>query len=301
MEQALPELRMLRDRIDARLGELLPAENLPPHNLSRAIRYAALAPGKRLRAVMTLLAAGLRPDGAERALDTACAIEMIHCASLIVDDLPFMDDAAMRRGQPTTHRVFGEDTAILAAFALLNRAYGIIAADGALVPALRNELAVMLHQAVGTQGLIGGQELDLHEDYSGADVGSLSDMYQQKTGLLFIAAAEAGARIAELDRAGITSVRGYARLLGLAYQLADDLTDVHNAGADAAEPDGQTNIVETLGRERTMRLLDNLVDHAIASLEPLGESGVPLAALARSMFNTGNPHATLPDQQIASA
>jgi geranylgeranyl diphosphate synthase type II len=291
-----------RAAIETRLRELLPAETLAPQNLSRAIRYAALAPGKRLRGLMTLLAAGADPDGERRALDTACAIEMVHTASLVIDDMPFMDDAAMRRGVPATHRVFGEDTATLCAFALLNRAYGVIAADGALDASLRAELAVLLHQAVGTQGLIGGQELDLHTRYQAGDLDSLSEMYHQKTGVLFIAAAEAGGRIAGLDRACLQGLRRYAHLLGLAYQVADDLADIVDArGELTGARDGHTNIVGTIGAARTTQLLRGLVDQALASLRPLDAAGAPLAALTRSMFNTANSRATPPAQQIASA
>jgi geranylgeranyl diphosphate synthase type II len=301
MNAVTPDTNTLRHRINARLAELLPAETLPPQNLSRAIRYAALAPGKRLRGIMTLLAAGIRQEGADRALDSACAIEMVHAASLVVDDLPIMDNAAMRRGQPATHRIFGDDTATLTAFALLNRAYGVIAADGALPARLRNEIAVLLHQAIGTQGLIGGQELDLHEDYTTADVASLSDMYQQKTGLLFIAAAEAGARIAGLDCAQIAGVGRFSRYLGLAYQLADDLTDAGEPGAGNPPRDGRTNIVAAIGPERTERLLDNLLEHAVRSLAPLGPAGDPLAALARSMFESRRQGQPTSIQHIANA
>jgi geranylgeranyl diphosphate synthase type II len=295
MSTTCPDTDALRERIDERLAQLLPAENLPPQNLSRAIRYAGLAPGKRLRGIMTLLAAEIRPGAAREALDSACAIEMVHAASLVIDDLPMMDDAAMRRGQPATHRIFGEDTATLAAFALLNRAYGVIAADGALAAPLRNDIAVVLHQALGTQGVIGGQELDLHADYTAADVGGLSDMYEQKTGLLFTAAAEAGARIAGVDRAQLAGVRRFSRYLGLAYQIADDLADVsERAGTE-------TNIVATIGGERTARLLDSLLTHALRSLRPLGDAGQPLAMLARTMFERARANPAAAIQRTASA
>jgi geranylgeranyl diphosphate synthase type II len=298
----MEEMQRLRDAIDTRLGELLPAETLPPQNLSRAIRYAALAPGKRLRGILTLLAADTRPGGSANALDAACAIEMVHAASLIIDDLPIMDDAVMRRGQPAAHRIFGEDTATLAAFALLNRAYGVIAADGALAPALRNEIAVLLHQSLGTQGLIGGQELDLHEDYSARNVAERSDMYQKKTGVLFIAAAETGARIARLDQDGITALRRFARYVGLAYQIADDLADL-NATPSVAEPadSDDSNIVSTLGPEKTERLMAGLLEHALRSLDPLGPRGTPLAGLVASMFSNCRSDTPMSPRHFASA
>ena len=226
---------------------------------------------------------------------------MVHADSLIIDDLPIMDDAIMRRGQPTVHRIFGEDTATLAAFALLNRAYGVIGADGALAPALRNEIVVLLHQAVGIQGLIGGQELDLHEDYSTGDVTGLSDMYQQKTGVLFIAAAETGARIAGLDADGVAALRRFARYLGLAYQIADDLADIQAAGPETEPTDGDdANIVSTLGREKTEHMVEGLVERAVRSLDPLGPPG----ACSRSSPPRSSVNASptpRPARQIASA
>ncbi len=298
MDHSQLNLALLRDLIEGRLGELLPAETVPPQNLSRAIRYATLGPGKRLRGILTLLAATAGRTDPRPALDTACAIEMVHAASLIIDDLPIMDDASMRRGQPSTHRVFGEDTATLASFALLNRAFGVIAADGALAAQLRADIVVLLHQAVGTQGLIGGQELDLHEDYAADDVAGLSEMYQRKTGILFIAAAEAGGRIAAMERSQLAGLRRYARYLGLAYQLADDLADVRDSAT--AGSDAEPNIVAAIGPVRTGRLLGGLAAQAIRGLEPLGAAGEPLAAFARHMFSDSRI-AQAAARQVASA
>lgn len=294
---AAPDLAALRRRIDARLEALLPAETLAPQNLSRAIRYAALAPGKRLRGLLVLVAAG--PGGADRALDAACAVEMVHAASLVVDDLPCMDDAVMRRGQPALHRVYGEETATLAALALLNLAYGVIAGDEALPAELRAALAVLLHRALGTQGLIGGQEQDLHEQYRAEDVTGLSDMYQRKTGVLFVASAEIGGRIADLPPAGIAALRRFARSAGLAYQVADDLEDIC-AAPDAADAD-EANIVSAVGRERAERLVATLLDDARAGIAALGPDGAPLAALLARMFNGRSADAPISPLRLASA
>jgi geranylgeranyl diphosphate synthase type II len=283
MQRRATDFNGMRALIEARLTEILPADTLPPQNLGRAIRYATLAPGKRLRGILTLLAAATGPRAEmRRALDTACAIEMVHAASLVIDDLPIMDNAMLRRGQPCTHRVFGEDTAMLTALALLNRAFGVIAADGALSANLRNEIVVLLHQAVGTQGLIGGQELDLHETFTTDDLTGLSEMYQRKTGILFIAAADAGGRIAALDATALTGLRSFARYLGLAYQLADDLSDVRDAGV--TEQADQPNMVAAIGVERTRRLFEKLLQHAVRQIAPLGDAAVPLEDFARQLF-----------------
>jgi len=288
-------IRELRGRIDARLAELLPAETLPPQNLGRAIRYAALAPGKRLRGLLTLLAAG---PGAP-ALDAACAMEMVHAASLVIDDMPFMDDAVMRRGQPALHRVYGEDTATLAALALLSQAYAVIAADAALPAQLRAELAVLLHQALGPQGLVGGQELDLHGEYPAEDMAGVSDMYERKTGVLFIAAAEMGGLIAGLDAAGLGALRRFARAAGLAYQVADDLADIGTA-ADEVDAD-ESNIVSTVGRAEAEQLLAGLLGEARGALGELGAHGQPLAELMGCMFDGRGAGAADGDRRTASA
>lgn len=285
----------LRERIERRLDELLPPDTDAPQNLHRAMRYSALAPGKRLRGTMALLAAQTRPGCDDLALGFACAVEMVHAASLVIDDLPMMDDASMRRGQPATHRIFGEDTATLAAFALLNRAYGVLAAEQALSMDQRVELIGMLHDAVGSAGLTGGQELDLHQDYTTGGVDAVSDMYHRKTGVLFIVAAEGGARIAGLTGQQLHAVSTFARQVGLAYQLADDLADDLAPGG-GAEP----GVIPLLGRRRSQRLLVRLLDRAARSIDPLGDAGAPLAAFMRRVFNTATLN-TSRTSRIASA
>jgi geranylgeranyl diphosphate synthase type II len=285
----------LRERIEQRLEQLLPPDTTAPQNLHRAMRYSVLAPGKRLRGTVAVLAVQTHPGMDMQGLDFACAIEMAHAASLVIDDLPMMDDASMRRGQPATHRVFGEDTATLAAFSLLNRAYGVLAEDQSLSPALRVDLVRLLHDAVGTAGLTGGQELDLHRDYLTGSVDAVSDMYHRKTGVLFIAAAEGGARIAGLSGAQLQAVQNFARQVGLAYQLADDLADSLKPGGA-----GEASVIPLLGRRRSERLLARLLTGAARSIDSLGEAGTPLAAFVRRVFNTASlntPRAT----RIASA
>ena len=129
-----------RDQIDKRLGELVPSETTPPERLHRSIRYTLLADGKRIRPLVTMMTAAHLGGDRSLALDPACAVEMVHCASLIIDDMPCMDNAKLRRGLATNHVVFGEDTATLAAFALLNRAYEVVAESSGLSDAERLEL-----------------------------------------------------------------------------------------------------------------------------------------------------------------
>ena len=275
----------LRAMIDRRLDELVPEESCHPAVLHQAMRYSLLAGGKRVRPLMTMIAA--TSFGAEEAsaVDPACAIEMVHTASLILDDMPCMDDATLRRGRPANHRVFGEDTAILAATALLNRAFGVVAECDALDPSVRCDLVRTLSEAIGSNGIIAGQYCDLRPDpRDGAEIHGVIQMYGQKTGALFVAAVEAGARIARVDETWIEAVRSFAAHLGLAFQILDDLLDrmgnEHDAGKDIGQDRDKSTLVSCMGSGRAREEATIRVRSAAQALEPLGEAGRPLVDLA---------------------
>jgi len=232
--------RRWRRRINERLAELVPDENTDPRLLHESMRYSLLAGGKRIRPVLTIQVATDLGATEEAALDTACAVEMVHAASLILDDLPCMDDASVRRGQPANHLVFEEDTAILAATALLNRAFGVIVECDLLPAQTRLDLIRLLSNSVGSNGIIAGQFCDLQIRHGhGDDVAALTEMYGQKTGALFVAALEAGARVAAVGEAWIRAVREYGVNLGLAFQLLDDLLDTFGSQHEIGKNTGQ--------------------------------------------------------------
>jgi geranylgeranyl diphosphate synthase type II len=277
----------LRRRVDRRLGELIPAESDHPEQLHRAMRYSLLAGGKRIRPVLAIQVARAFQASEDEALDPACAIEMVHTASLILDDLPCMDDAALRRGAPTNHRQFGEDTAILAATALLNRAFAVVAECEAVNEARRLALVRLLSEAVGSNGIIAGQFCDLRGEWRDHEsLNELLEMYSQKTGALFVAAVEAGARVAGVEEAWVQSVRGYATNLGLAFQILDDLLDTLTSGDEIGKDTGQDHakhtLVARLGPDAARLEVCRYVKSAAAAIEPLGEAGGPLVDLARS-------------------
>ena len=280
------EAQVLRRRVDDRLRELIPPENEHPKTLHRAMRYSLLAGGKRIRPLLTIQVATDLGGSMTAALDPACAIEMVHTASLILDDLPCMDDACLRRGEPANHRVFGEDTAILAATALLNRAFGVIAECELLTARTRLDLTRLLSEAVGSNGIIAGQFRDLQMQQGRGNDAQLTEMYAQKTGALFVAALEAGARVAGVDHSWVIAVREYGANLGLAFQLLDDLLDTFGSQTDIGKDVGQDAAHETLASrlgEKGARLaVDRYVHSAASALEPLGESGIGLVELARS-------------------
>lgn len=280
-----------RRMIDRRLGELAPPESAHPELLHRAMRYSLLSGGKRLRPIMTLQVATALGAPETVALDPACAVEMVHAASLVLDDLPCMDDAALRRRRPANHLVFGEDTAILAATALLNLAYGVLAESDGLEPSVRLDLTRALTRAVGSDGIIGGQLFDLRP---GCRVGGgsedLAETYRKKTGALFVAALELGARVAGLDGDRIRPVRDYGASLGLAYQLLDDLLDAfataEDVGKDVRQDRCGRTLAARLGFEGAVDRILVHVDDAVDALEPLGRPGLPLAEFARSYART---------------
>lgn len=274
---------------------LLPAEAERPEEVHRALRYSALGAGKRVRPVLALAVAELlgAPES-DAALDIACAVELVHASSLVLDDLPSMDDAQLRRGRPTVHRAFGEDVAILAAFALLNRAFALVAEAGSRLAPRRYAPAEMVHhlaEAVGTKGLIGGQALDLRSTPGEMDLERLEYIHSHKTGALFLAAAELGAMAADARRRDLEAVGRYAKNLGLAFQIEDDLLDAlatpAETGKDAKQDLGKTTFVDLLGVDGARALADELLAFAIDSLTPFGARAEPLRALAEQVAAPG--------------
>jgi geranylgeranyl diphosphate synthase type II len=212
---------------------------------------------------------------------------MVHAASLVLDDLPSMDDAALRRGRPTPHKVFGEATAILAAIGLLNRAFGVIAADSGL-GAGRAHLAVVLSEAVGFEGLVAGQARDLYDRDQVRAPAEIDVLNHQKTGVLIMAAAEAGALAAGAAPAAVEAVGRFARELGLAFQIRDDLIDAEAspeaAGKDTGKDAGMTTLVSALGHGGATGAMQARLEAAWAALDEAGVGESLLAHYARGLF-----------------
>ena len=293
-------LAVLREEIDAALGRALVALDAPPL-IVNAMRYSLLAGGKRLRPCLTLATAeavlpaataGARP----RALPAAVAVEMVHTYSLIHDDLPAMDDDALRRGRPTSHMVHGDGLAILAGDGLLTDAFRVLASsdvacrvtgDGNLAPAdARLRAVAVLARAAGAAGMVGGQAIDLAAagkvpgQHAMLDTASaLEDMHSRKTGALIRAAAVTGAVLAGGQDRAIEAVDDYARELGLAFQIIDDILDVESsdaalgktAGKDAAA--GKPTYPALYGLDESRRLAAACVDRAHTSLSRAGLGG----------------------------
>lgn len=281
LAQALPAIAR---EVDGLFDALLPADG----KLAEAMRYAAIGGGKRLRPLLLTATAAMHGVDRSQALRAAIAIEAIHAYSLVHDDLPCMDDDAMRHGKPSTHKAFGEAVAVLAGDALQSFAFEILANPATSGdPFVRSELVQVLACASGAPGMVGGQMLDIEGEGQSLDLAAITRMQQLKTGALLSAAVEMGAVLAKVPAEGRMHLKGYARDIGLAFQIADDLLDHTGDEAKAGKAlrkdaeAGKQTFVGLLGEERAREQARMLVDQAIAYLGSYGQEADLLRALAR--------------------
>ena len=274
--------------IDRGFEALLP---VPPDGRGRlyeAMRYSAIGGGKRIRPLLVVAGCELFKVGRERAMRAALVVECIHVYSLIHDDLPCMDDDDLRRGKPTLHRAFDECTAILAGDALHALAFEVLADEATHEdPFVRSELVLELARAAGPSGMAGGQMMDLTAGAAALDLGAVTRLQQLKTGALIGWCLEAAAIMGRVPPEGRTALRGYARDIGLAFQIADDLLDHEGSEARAGKRvgkdagAGKETFVSLLGAERARRQAQALVDQAIDHLRSFGAEAGLLRAVAR--------------------
>lgn len=255
--------------VNAELDRLVAGDD---SHVSRSMAYTVRAPSKRVRPVLTLLAAELCGGAAARAVPAAAVMELVHASSLILDDLPSMDDAPLRRGRKANHLEFGEAIAILAAFGLLNLAYGTLVR--AYDAPLAARLSSLVAEAVGPGGLIGGQAVDLLATDQQISFDTLERIHRGKTGALFSAAATSGAIVAGAPADAVGSLAAYAKNLGLAFQIIDDLLDVEGDPAETGkavrEDVKKTTFVSFSGVDGARQLALELCQAADRALEPFG-------------------------------
>jgi geranylgeranyl diphosphate synthase type II len=284
-------LEQRRHAVDVALDEALPGDTAWPATIHRAVRYSLFAGGKRIRPILVLAAGeavGGRPDDL---MPLACAVEMIHTYSLIHDDLPAMDDDDLRRGKPTSHKVFGEAIAILAGDALLTYAFHLMARTPAS-PGLewmrrRLEATAVLGEACGTTGLIGGQVEDLESEGRTISAGALERLHRAKTGALLGACVRGGAILGGAPPEERECLERYASAIGLAFQVVDDVLDTtegadqlgKTAGKDAAAQ--KATYVSLHGLAGAQGLATRLLKEAEAAIAPLGSRGDELLGIAR--------------------
>jgi geranylgeranyl diphosphate synthase, type II len=267
--------------IERELDRVTPPETARPRALHRAMRYTLFAPSKRVRAVLTLLSADVCgfPD---RALPAAAAIELVHASSLILDDLPALDNADLRRGRPSNHVANGEAMALMAAFNLFNLAFDTIARS--YDPPLARQLIALVAGSVGSEGLIGGEVEDLLATESAISFEALELIHRWKTGALFVAAAGAGAMTAGARTEQVAALSAYAKNLGLAFQIVDDLLDVEGDPVETGKPRladaRKTTFVSFSGVEGAHELARELCQTATGALESFGPRAERLRELA---------------------
>jgi len=275
----------LRARIDAALSAYAELRDGCPAGLREAIRYSLLAPGKRLRPMLVLMAAEACAGSIEAALPAACAVEMVHAYSLVHDDLPAMDDDDLRRGQPTCHKRFGEGVAILAGDGLLALAFQTLAGD-VHPPQVAAVCCAMLAEAAGPCRLVGGQADDLAGGPAPATVDLLESIHDRKTGAMILVSLRLGAAVAGGDPEQTAALATYGRKLGLAFQITDDLLDVRGREAELGKrvgkdaDRGKLTFPALLGTAESARRAERLVSEACEALAPLGPRAANLEALS---------------------
>jgi farnesyl diphosphate synthase len=285
IEQALADNAR---EIDAVLDELLPMRRDPEGRLMEAVRYAALSAGKRIRPFLVVASSQLFDVTRQYALRVAAAIEMVHCYSLIHDDLPAMDNDEMRRGLPTCHVKFDEATAILAGDALLARAFEVIAEAATHPdPRVRADLVCELARAAGSDGMVGGQMLDLLAERSPFGISEITRMQRMKTGALIAFCCDAGALLGKAGDQARHALHAYAHDLGLAFQIVDDLLDVEGdqeivgKRTKKDESAGKATFVSVLGVERARDQSTMLAQQAIDHLDIFNTEAEPLRSFAQ--------------------
>lgn len=261
-----------------------------PDTVHEAMRYSLLAGGKRVRPVLCVAACELVGGDIEKALPTACALEMIHTMSLMHDDLPSMDNDDFRRGKPTCHKVYGEEMAILAGDALLARAYEYVALESEGIPAEKIVRVIReLGRASGSEGLVGGQVVDIESEGAGSEVGveTLQYIHEHKTAALLEAAVVCGAIVGNAPDEDIEKLRLYALKIGLAFQVIDDILDVTQTTEQLGKTAGKdlksakTTYPSLLGLDRSKEIAIELIDDAKALLSGYDKAkAAPLLALA---------------------
>jgi farnesyl diphosphate synthase len=281
-------------RIEKVLDRWLPPADKPPERLHSAMRYAVMGGGKRLRPLLIYAAGETLGVAADRLDGPAAAVEIIHAYSLIHDDLPAMDDDALRRGRPTCHIAYDEATAILAGDALQVLAFLILSDDKSMAasPAARVEMLRTVAAASGSAGMAGGQAMDLAAAGRRLELAELELMHIYKTGALIRASVLLAAQsVPQIDAQKLTALDRYAKCVGLAFQIRDDILDVEGvtetlgkkAGADSAH--NKPTYPSILGLERSKQRARDLRDDALQALAPMGAAAEPLKYLAEYIVN----------------
>ncbi len=294
MNDFFDQIQIYQKSVEKALDLWLPDETLPPRNLHEAMRYSVLAEGKRIRPILVYATGQAFDVELENLNGQACAVEIIHAYSLIHDDLPSMDNDDLRRGRPTCHRAFGEATAILAGDALQTLAFQIIASDPKIKvdDSQRLKMIQTLARASGSQGMAGGQAIDLAAVGKKLDISELENMHTHKTGALIKASAEIGALSTnKRNDALFSAISDYAKYIGIAFQVKDDILDIESDTSTLGKPQGSDESMNKptypnlLGLEGAKEMAHKLHHKAIKCLDVFDEKAKMLREIADYIIN----------------
>ena len=280
--------------VNKNLEKYIEEKENPQATIYKAMNYSVSAGGKRIRPVIMLASAELVSGSYEGVMPFACALEMIHTYSLIHDDLPCMDNDDLRRGKPTNHKVFGEAMAVLAGDALLNKAFEVILKNSQMSPNMTIAAMSEIAAASGTEGMIGGQVIDIESEGKQIDAVTLMTLHLNKTGALIMTAAKVGALLGGGTREDLLLMEEFSRYLGIAFQIKDDILDVEGSeeslgkktGAD--EENEKSTFVSIYGLEQSKKILEDYTKKAIETLSPYGEKAEFLIELAKFLLSREN-------------
>lgn len=286
MENIMDYFKEAKNYFDAKLETYMNHREPLLKVLIESINYSLFSGGKRIRPLFAFIIGDLFNVPRNKLTSLACALEMIHTASLIMDDLPHMDDAAMRRGKPANHIVYGQDVAALASIGLLTRAYEIVLADPELPTDIKTTIVRKLANVVGIDGLVGGQFVDLKFANESIEYSTLEYIHNHKTAALFVASGTTAAIIGNASQPEIRAVEEYAQNLGFAFQILDDLMDVtgkeEEAGKSLKKDKG--NFVTFFGPEKCKKLVEEYTNKAIESIKIFDGNNGKLVALGQILL-----------------
>lgn len=277
--------------VETALDGFLPTCDGPLGRVADAMRWGALDGGKRLRPFLVIAGADMFDAPRERSVRVGCAVEMIHCYSLIHDDLPAMDDSDLRRGRPSVHKKFDEATAILAGDALLTQAFEILAEEATHPDgAVRCRLALELARASGKEGMVGGQMIDIYAEHKEFDLAGVTQLQRLKTGAIIRFGAVGGGVVGGGSEAEVAALAAYAEDLGLAFQIVDDILDATADAETLGKPAGQdaemdkATFIKLFGMDGAKAKAADLVESCKAHLDRFGEAAGPLKGAADFVF-----------------
>ena len=286
MDNFLEYFRETKSYFEAKLEEYMINREPLLKVLEESINYSLHSGGKRIRPLFCFIVGELFGVPKEKLISLACALEMIHTASLIMDDLPHMDNAAMRRGKPANHMVYGQDVAALASIGLLTKAYEIVLADSNLSADKKTQVVGKLANVIGIDGLVGGQFVDLKFTNESTEYATLEYIHNHKTAALFVASGSTAAIIGDAPQQEIMAIEEYARNLGFAFQILDDLLDAVGTEEEVGKPiqKDKGSFVTFYGLEKCRQLVEEYTDRAIESTKVFGNRNAKLVVLGKMLL-----------------